>query len=106
MRSIDEAGEGALAVVRADDSREGAEIIDLVQLPAGARPHPRTELDYDEVDDARAMHCSSYADCLSFAASVHWRGFHCRRCARFADCEDGASTATARGPAKVLRLVR
>lgn len=109
MRSYDELKNAALAVTRAreDDTREGAEIIDLVQLPGGARPHPRAELEYDEVDEARALHCPSYSACLEFAASVHWRGFHCRRCPRFHASEAVSPIADAGGPlAAVIRIRR
>ncbi len=109
MRSVDELRHSALAVTRArDDERtEGAEIIDLVQLPCGARPHPRAELEYDEVDEARALHCPSYSACLEFAASVHWRGFHCRRCPRFNDAEAVSPMPQASGTlAPIIRLRR
>jgi hypothetical protein len=61
----------------------GAEIIDLVQLPSGARPTPFAELSYLEVPRARAMDCDTYHDCLSLAARVHWVGFHCRQCPKY-----------------------
>lgn len=62
---------------------EGAEIIDLVQLPIGARPMPRVELEPEEVDDARALDCENYNGCLAVAAQAKWPGFHCRRCPTF-----------------------
>jgi len=108
VRSFDDLKGAALAVAREDERREGAEIIDLVHLPVGARPQPRAELDYEEVEDARLMHCASYNDCLAFAASVRWQGFHCRRCPRFNDCEVAVAPKTANGGAMaaVIRLRR
>lgn len=86
VTSFDEGKSATLAVSRGrdEDAKErGAEIIDLVYLPTGARPHPRIELDYDEVNEARELNCGSYSECLAFAASVQWRSFHCRRCPRY-----------------------
>lgn len=90
-----------------DDDAPGADIIDLVQLPSGARPHPRAELEYDEVEEARLLHCASYSECLEFAASVQWRGFHCRRCPRFNATEVVSPIAGPSGTlAPVIRLRR
>ena len=83
---------------------EGAEIIDLVQLPAGSRPFPRVELELDEVEIARALHCESYNACLSFAATVKWRGFHCRRCPKFHGEEKVAIASNDGRVAPVIRL--
>lgn len=109
VRSYDEHEHAALAVTRArdDDAGDGAEIIDLVQLPSGARPHPRAELEYEEVEDARKLHCPSYTECLEFAANVRWRGFHCRRCPRFKSHEAMSPIAEGQGTlAAIIRLRR
>src|SRR5439155_21395181 len=77
---------GALAVIRLRDespAAPGAQVIDLVHLPPGARPLPYAELDFEEVPGARALDCDTYHECLSLAARVQWRGFHCRRCPKF-----------------------
>lgn len=75
-----------LAVARAkSDSEHEADIIDLVQLPRGTRPTPIAYLDYDEVDTRRQMDCEDYQSCLSFAARVRWKSFHCRQCQRHPD---------------------
>jgi hypothetical protein len=105
VRSFDDSSGSTVAIARTreDDSTEGAEIIDLVQLPAGARPHPRAELDYEEVLEARALDCECYAACLAFAAHVHWRGFHCRRCPKLAARAERADNPAAT-PAAVIRL--
>lgn len=61
-----------------------AKVIDLALLPSGARPIPFATLDFDEVPETRRLGCRDYAGCLQFAASVHWQGFSCRRCPRYA----------------------
>ncbi|GEM_PF-1766418 len=95
----------ALTQNGADEAEtEGAEIIDLVQLPAGSRPFPRVELELDEVEIARALHCESYNACLSFAATVKWRGFHCRRCPKFHGEEKVAIASNDGRVAPVIRL--
>lgn len=95
----------ALAQNGAEEAEpEGAEIIDLVQLPAGSRPFPRVELELDEVEIARALHCESYNACLSFAATVKWRGFHCRRCPKFHGEEKVAIASNDGRVAPVIRL--
>ena len=58
----------------------GAEVIELAFLPRRARPIPFAELEYDEVQQRRALDCGYYGACLEFAARVRWRGFSCRRC--------------------------
>jgi hypothetical protein len=91
VTSIDDRKRATLALSRGRDEQaeeQGAEVIDLVYLPARARPHPRAELDYEEVLEARALNCRSYAECLAFAASVHWRSFSCKRCPRFGETGD------------------
>lgn len=72
----------ALAIPRPapNDDGELAEVIDLVQLPHGARPTPLASVDWDEVPRLRAMSCDSYHRCLGFAARVRWKSFHCRQC--------------------------
>ncbi len=62
---------------------DGAEVIDLIQLPSGSRPRPFAELEIDEVPRSRSLSCDRYDDCLSFAAHAKWRGFSCRTCPRF-----------------------
>lgn len=71
-----------LAVTRgkAVSRQQDADIIDLVQLPRGTRPTPIAYLDYDEVQTRRQMDCDYYHACLSFAARVRWKSFHCRQC--------------------------
>ena len=59
-----------------------AEIIDLVQLPIGARPTPLAWVDWDEVPVLRILDCESYQRCLGFASQVRWKSFHCRQCPR------------------------
>ena len=59
---------------------ELAEVIDLVQLPLGSRPTPIAYLDYEEIQRTRVLSCGSYQRCLSFAAQVRWKSFHCRQC--------------------------
>lgn len=115
VRSFDDE-RSTLAVSRTRDDEtdgSGAQVIDLVYLPSGARPQPRAELEYDEVLDARILTCSSYNDCLAFAAEAHWRGFHCRRCPKFAGLPGEPLCANAdeapgqeRGLAPVIRLRR
>jgi hypothetical protein len=75
-------GGSTLAVARSktDARRQDADIIDLVQLPRGTRPTPIAYLDYDEVQTRRQMDCDYYQSCLSFAARVRWKSFHCRQC--------------------------
>lgn len=83
VRSFDDGKRSTLALSRDRDGEakdRGAEVIDLVYLPSGARPNPRAELDYEEVEEAREMDCANYGQCLAFAAAAHWKGFHCRRC--------------------------
>ena len=93
----------AIARVREEEASDGAQIIDLIQLPSGARPMPRAALDYEEVSDARALDCGAYAECLNFAARVHWIGFHCRRCPKFmGEHQDEALNSFK--PAAVIRL--
>lgn len=74
-------GGSTLAVARGKTDRHtDADIIDLVQLPRGTRPTPIAYLDYDEVQTRRQMDCDYYHSCLSFAARVRWKSFHCRQC--------------------------
>ncbi|MCA9553791.1 MAG: hypothetical protein KC933_27375 [Myxococcales bacterium] len=68
----------ALSRDRQDDDE--AEIIDLVHLPRGTRPTPIAYLDFEEVERLRVMSCGFYQDCLTFAAEVKWRSFHCKQC--------------------------
>lgn len=75
----------ALAVPRPappDDDGGFAEVIDLVQLPLGARPTPVASVDWDEVPRLRVLDCESYQRCLSFVSRVRWKSFHCRQCPR------------------------
>lgn len=111
MRSTEDPG-GASVLEGHDESaadrrQGGAEIIDLIYLPVGARPQPAVELDYEEVLEARALDCASYNACLCFAAKVHWRGFSCRRCPKFlqrGDEAEPAATQVGGGLAAVIRL--
>ena len=85
---VSKMGQGSshrLAVSR--PRREGhetdhAEVIDLVQLPSGTRPTPIAYLEYEEVERCRHMDCEHYFRCLTFAAQVKWRSFHCRQCSK------------------------
>ncbi|MGF1511724.1 MAG: hypothetical protein ACFB9M_19690 [Myxococcota bacterium] len=72
----------ALARERSD---QDAEVIDLVRLPPGTRPTPVAYLDYEEVSKCRVMECQHYQTCLTFAAEVRWRSFHCRQCPHHPD---------------------
>ena len=82
-------GESTLAVTRGKADRHlDADIIDLVQLPRGTRPTPIAYLDYDEVQSRRQMDCDYYHSCLSFAARVRWKSFHCRQCPQHPDRAD------------------
>lgn len=80
-------GSSTLAVTRTSEraTERSAEVIDLVQLPAGTRPTPIAYLDYDEVSTRREMDCEYYQACLSFAARVRWKSFHCRQCPKHPD---------------------
>jgi hypothetical protein len=83
VRSFEDSNGAPFAVVRPRDERSteaGAEIIDLVHLPSGARPTPFAELDFEEVPRARVLDCDTYNECLELAARVRWAGFHCRQC--------------------------
>ncbi len=83
-------GGSTLAVTRGkvDARQQDADIIDLVQLPRGTRPTPIAYLDYDEVQTRRQMDCDYYHSCLSFAARVRWKSFHCRQCPQHPDRAD------------------
>lgn len=74
----------ALAVPRPSHPEDEhlAEVIDLVQLPHGARPTPLASVDWEEVPRLRVLACESYHRCLSFVAEVRWKSFHCRQCPR------------------------
>lgn len=80
MSTTTQSGRALLPVRRKNDNVEGAEVIDLVQLPRGTRPTPVAYLDYDEVERCREMECDHYQSCLEFAARVRWKSFHCRQC--------------------------
>ena len=87
---------------------DGAEVIDLIQLPSGSRPRPFAELEIDEVPRSRLLTCDRYDECLSFAAHAKWRGFSCRTCPRFklgapVRPEDAETAALPRSAA-VIRL--
>lgn len=77
----------AVAVPRRapNDDGELAEVIDLVQLPLGARPTPLAYVDWEEVPRVRVLSCDSYQRCLGFVARVRWKSFHCRQCPRNPD---------------------
>jgi hypothetical protein len=73
----------ALAIPRSTPaSDELAEVIDLVQLPHGARPTPLAYIDWEEVPRLRVLDCESYRRCLGFVSRVRWKSFHCRQCPR------------------------
>lgn len=36
--------------------------------------------DVDEVGSKRRLHCRRYTECLTYAASQNWPGFHCHKC--------------------------
>lgn len=87
---------------------DSAEVIDLVHLPRGTRPTPIAYLDFEEVSRLREMDCEHYQGCLTFAAEVRWRSFHCRQCpenpvrrALRGDDEDREPTPM---PAEVIEL--
>ena len=73
-------GRALLPVRRRPEEDEGAEIIDLVQLPRGTRPTPVAYLDYEEVERCRKLDCLHYQSCLEFVARIRWKSFHCRQC--------------------------
>lgn len=86
MRSFKDREGVTIAVAKGRDrlpAHEGAEVIDLIQLPSGSRPRPFAELEIDEVPRSRSLSCDRYDECLSFAAHAKWRGFSCRTCPRF-----------------------
>lgn len=74
----------ALAIPRPahGDDAELAEVIDLVQLPLGARPTPLAYIEWEEVPRLRVLECDSYRRCLGFVSRVRWKSFHCRQCPR------------------------
>ncbi len=74
-----------LTVPRGRSASDEAEVIDLVHLPRGTRPTPIAFIDYEEVSRCRVLDCELYASCLAFAASVHWKSFHCRQCPQHPD---------------------
>ncbi len=83
MSGTSQGGGSTLAVSReklGGARRHDADVIDLVQLPRGTRPTPNAYLDHDEVETRREMTCDYYHACLSFAARVRWKSFHCRQC--------------------------
>ena len=83
MSTTSKHGGKSFALSRDQDRRrddDEAEIIDLVHLPRGTRPTPIAYLDFEEVERLRVMRCHFYQDCLTFAAEVKWRSFHCRQC--------------------------
>ena len=51
-----------------------------MRLPRGTRPTPIAYVDFEEVERLRVMDCQHYQSCLTFAAEVSWRSFHCRQC--------------------------
>lgn len=48
-------------------------------LPFGSLPLEAASADVDDV--RRRLHCRRYENCLTYAASVGWEGFHCGACA-------------------------
>ena len=113
VRSFEDKNGATLAVVRPRDdasSQLGAEIIDLVHLPSGARPTPFAELNFEEVPRARALDCDTYNECLALAARVRWAGFHCRQCpkacegARLAAGGEPHGSSAEREDAPIIRL--
>lgn len=79
-----------------------AEIIDLVRLPTGTRPTPVAYLEYGEIASCRVMGCEHYQTCLTFAAEVRWRSFHCKQCPKHPDRREPDSGAA--NDASVIRL--
>jgi hypothetical protein len=99
----------SLSVARGSTAADEAEIIDLVHLPRGTRPTPIASIEYEEVGRCRVLDCEHYARCLAFAASVHWKSFHCRQCPEHPDRRARAVSpptppgGSARGPV-VIKL--
>ena len=96
----------ALSRTRHEASEDSADIIDLVHLPRGTRPTPIAYLDFEEVERLRIMECEHYHNCLTFAAEVKWRSFHCRQCPENperAGQDDGSGPRPARA-ATILKL--
>ena len=89
----------ALAIPRppSSDDAELAEVIDLVQIPLGARPTPVAYVDWEEVPRLRVLECESYQRCLSFVAQVRWKSFHCRQCPRSPNRVSPSETEAAGG---------
>lgn len=87
---------------------DGAEVIDLVHLPRGTRPTPIAYLDFEEVERLREMGCEHYQSCLTFAAEVRWRSFHCRQCpenpARKALASEQEAAPSPAAAAKIIEL--
>ncbi len=112
MRSFKDREGVTIAVAKGRDrlpAGEGAEVIDLIQLPSGSRPRPFAELEIDEVPRSRSLSCDRYDECLGFAAHAKWRGFSCRACPRFprgvvAEPE-ARETAALENGAAVIRLL-
>lgn len=100
MRSFRDSAGFTLAVAverrEANADEEGAEVIDLVHLPTGARPTPFASLEYEEVSRCRVLDCSTYNDCLEFAARLRWPSFHCRQCPKYVAGTEAEPTAARR----------
>ena len=94
------------AVVREENTPNEAEVIDLVQLPRGTRPTPMAILEYHEVERCRVMDCEVYQVCLSFAARVRWKSFHCRQCPRNPDRLDTTQSGDRKGADQTAVVIK
>lgn len=49
-------------------------------LQPGSQPTEDELRDVDIIDKRRRLLCQRYENCLTYAASLNWSGFHCCAC--------------------------